>query len=87
MIVEDGPTRIKLLAYIDLNPIRAGLVKKPEEYRWNTLGYNTGTGNSDGFLSTDFGMKEWNEFDPAEMECKYREFVYETGALDTTGWG
>ena len=83
VIVEDGPTLINLLAYIDLNPVRAGLVQKPEDYRWNTLGYHTGTGNTDGFLSTDFGMKEWNESDPAEIVRKYREFVYETGAVDT----
>ncbi|MDD4648614.1 MAG: hypothetical protein PHO79_01140 [Desulfoplanes sp.] len=83
VIVEDGPTLINLLAYIDLNPVRAGLVQKPEDYRWNTLGYHTGNGNIDEFLNTDFGMKEWNEYDPAEILSKYREFVYETGALDT----
>ena len=83
VIVKDGPTLVNLLAYIDLNPVRAGLVEKPEDYRWNTLGHHMGTGNPDGFLSTDFGMKEWNEHDPAERLLKYREFVYETGALDT----
>ena len=83
LIVEDGPTLINLLAYIDLNPVRAGLVTKPEDYRWNTLGYHTGTGNPDGFLAMDFGMKEWNEYDPEEMVRAYREFVYETGALNT----
>ena len=30
LIVEDGRTLINLLAYIDLNPVRAGLVQKPE---------------------------------------------------------
>ena len=83
VIVEDGPTLINLLAYIDLNPVRAGLVTKPEDYRWNTLGYHTGTGNPDGFLATDFGMKDWNEYDQEEMMRAYREFVYETGALNT----
>ena len=27
-------------------------------------------------------MKEWNEFDPKEIVRKYRQFVYETGAVD-----
>jgi predicted AlkP superfamily phosphohydrolase/phosphomutase len=27
-------------------------------------------------------MKEWNEFDAQEIVRKYREFVYETGAVD-----
>ena len=37
LIVENGETLINCLAYIDLNPVRAGIVKRPEEYRWNSL--------------------------------------------------
>ncbi|RQD65413.1 MAG: hypothetical protein D5R98_03535, partial [Desulfonatronovibrio sp. MSAO_Bac4] len=82
MIVQEGHTLVNMLAYIDLNPIRAGIVKKPEDYRWCSLGYHTQTGNRDNLLSIDFGMKEWNEFDPKEIVRKYRQFVYETGAVD-----
>ena len=82
MIVEQGHTLVNLLAYVDLNPIRAGLVKKPEDYRWCSLGYHMQTGNRDELLSVDFGLKEWHEFDPREIVRKYREFVYETGAVD-----
>ncbi|WP_045214903.1 transposase [Desulfonatronovibrio magnus] len=82
MIVQDGLSLVNLLAYVDLNPIRAGIVKKPEDYRWCSLGYHTQTGNKDGLLSMDFGMKEWNEFNPSEIVRKYRQFVYETGAVD-----
>ena len=38
VIVEKGETLINCLAYIDLNPLRAGLVDRPEKYRWNSLG-------------------------------------------------
>ena len=55
VIVERGETLINCLAYIDLNPVRAGIVDKPEDYRWNSLGYHIQTDNKDGFLSTDFG--------------------------------
>ena len=82
MIVEDGRTLVNLLAYVDLNPIRAGVVKRPEDYKWSSLGYHIQTGNKGGLLSVDFGMKEWNEFKPGEIVRKYREFVYETGAVD-----
>ena len=35
MIVEDEPSVIlKVAAYIDLNPVRAGLVSDPKDYRW-----------------------------------------------------
>lgn len=37
VIVDNGETLIHCLAYIDLNPIRAGIVKKPEQYRYDQL--------------------------------------------------
>ena len=33
VIVDRGETLINCLAYIDLNPLRAGIVDKPEKYR------------------------------------------------------
>ena len=59
LIVQDGRSLINLLAYVDLNPVRAGIVKRPEEYRWCSLGYHVLTGNRDDMLSMDFGMREW----------------------------
>ncbi len=66
VIVENGQTLINCLAYIDLNPVRAGMVEKPEEYRWNSGGYHVQTNNKDGFLSLDFGLKEFNVLDADE---------------------
>lgn len=83
LIVQNGRSLINLLAYVDLNPIRAGIVKRPEQYRWCSLGYHVQTGNQDGLLSADFGMREWGEHEPSEIIRKYRQFVYETGAVDT----
>jgi len=85
LIVEDGKTLVNLLAYVDLNPIRAGIVKRPEEYKWCSLGYHVQARNKDDLLSVDFGMQEWNEFESGEIVRKYREFVYETGAAEDRG--
>ena len=82
VIVQDGRTLVNCLAYIDLNPVRANIVKRPEEYRWSSLGYHVQTGNRAGFLSLDLGMADWG-VKPMDRLQKYREFVYETGALDT----
>jgi len=81
VIVEKGETLINCLAYIDLNPIRAGLVERPEDYRWNSLGYHVQTDNKDNFLSTDFGLKEFNVKSEKERIRLYRKYVYETGAI------
>jgi hypothetical protein len=34
VLVEDGYAERVVAAYIDLNPVRAGLVKDPKDYRW-----------------------------------------------------
>ena len=82
LVVENGETLINCLAYIDLNPVRAGLVERPEDYRWNSIGYHVQTGNKDDFLSLDFGLREFGEMDPSERFRRYRRFVYETGGTD-----
>jgi len=82
VIVEKGETLINCLAYIDLNPLRAGLVERPEEYRWNSLGYHVQTNNRDKFLSTDFGLKEFNIKSRKERIRRYRRYVYEAGSLN-----
>ena len=37
---DSSETLVNCLAYIDLNPVRTGIVKKPEDYRWSSLGYH-----------------------------------------------
>jgi putative transposase len=46
VIVGSGRALQTMAAYIDLNPIRAGVVKKPEDYRWC------------GFAEAVVGLKE-----------------------------
>ena len=82
VIVENGETLVNCLAYIDLNPLRAGLVERPEKYRWNSLGYHIQTNNQDNFLSTDFGLIEFNVKSKKERIRRYRRYVYEAGSLN-----
>ncbi|MGK5093622.1 transposase [Deltaproteobacteria bacterium TL4] len=81
VIVEDGETLINCLAYIDLNPVRAGLVKQPEDYRWNTMGYLQQRKKEDPFLSLNFGLAHEEKLTFAQRIEKYRQFVYEVGSL------
>jgi REP element-mobilizing transposase RayT len=82
VIVDKGETLINCLAYIDLNPLRAGIVNRPEDYRWNSLGYHVQTNNRDNFLSTDFGLKEFNVKSKKERIRRYRRYVYEAGSVN-----
>ena len=44
VIVEDGYAAKTIAAYIDLNPVRAGMVKDPADYRWSSYGEAIGGG-------------------------------------------
>ncbi len=82
VVVENGDTLNNCLAYIDLNPIRAGLVDRPEEYRWSSIGYHVQAGNKNNLLSIDFGLKEFGKMDDSERFRRYRRFLYEAGAVE-----
>jgi len=44
VLVEDGLAARTTAAYIDLNPVRAGMVTDPAEYRWSSYGEAVGGG-------------------------------------------
>jgi len=44
VIVESGVAARTISAYIDLNPVRAGMVKDPKDYRWSSYGEAVGGG-------------------------------------------
>jgi putative transposase len=39
-IVEEDRYLLSCYRYIELNPVRAGMVKRPEDYPWSSYGYN-----------------------------------------------
>lgn len=80
VIVDNGETVINCLAYIDLNPVRAGIVERAEEYRWCSLRYHVQSKNKDDFLSLDFGLMEFGVKSNEERLIIYRRFVYEKGS-------
>ena len=46
------------------------------------MGYYIQTNNRDNFLSTDFGLKEFNVKSNKERIKRYRRYVYEAGAIN-----
>jgi putative transposase len=44
VIVESGTAARTMAAYIDLNPVRAGMVHDPADYRWSSYGEAVGGG-------------------------------------------
>ena len=81
LIVDNGETLINCLAYIDLNPVRAGLVERPEDYRWCSLGYHLQTNNKNDLLSLDFGLREFGVKGAAQRLAHYCAYVHDKGGI------
>jgi putative transposase len=73
-------------AYIDLNPVRAGLVKNPEDYRWS--GYSEALSGTKGskLAREGLGIILSGCLHDSEMQtnwqrtqARYRQFLYEEG--------
>lgn len=79
VIVERGETLINCMAYIDLNPVRAGLVKRPEDYRWSSLGYHVQTNNAGAFLSLDYGLEGADKQSERERLKRLRPIMQKRG--------
>ena len=75
VLVEGGAALQNMLIYIDLNPVRANIVKKPEEYRWSSIGYRVQSGNKGGLLSFDGLYEE----DTARQTEEYLKTLYMVG--------
>jgi REP element-mobilizing transposase RayT len=56
VIVESGDAARTIAAYIDLNPVRAGMVSDPAEYRWSSYGEAVGGGNKGNGKKARIGL-------------------------------
>ncbi|AEH44100.1 hypothetical protein Thein_0215 [Thermodesulfatator indicus DSM 15286] len=81
VIIETGEALLNCLAYIELNPVRAGIVEKPEDYRWCSLGYRARRGTGKTFLSLDSGLPRYEGKSEKERFELLQEFVYGKGGL------
>jgi len=82
LIVEDTlHARLTLSAYINLNPVRAGIVRDPAEYRFSDYGRAMG-GDKRARFSFELltGEQSW-----AAVQKAYRPFILARGLLDTKG--
>jgi putative transposase len=57
-----------------LNPVRAKMVKRPEEYRWSSYRATAGFEGAPPWLNVATVLARF-EGDPAEVEASYRDFV------------
>jgi hypothetical protein len=90
--VEDSETSVRTMAaYIDLNPVRAGIVEDPKDYRWSGYGEAVAGGKSartglsrlvKAETGDDSTTATW-----AQIQAIYRCWLYDEGkvVLDEQG--
>ena len=54
ILVEADAYALELSRYMHLNPVRAGMVAKPEHYQWSSYRHYIGDSTTPGWLKTDF---------------------------------
>jgi len=72
-------------AYIELNPVRAGIVQKPEDYRWSSLHNRQSARRSHRFCSFDGVFSDpSNQMSDAALLKEYSSLVYYFGNIKRT---
>jgi len=76
ILVEKDSHLMSLCRYVVLNPVRVGLVRKPEQWRWSSYGATVGRVRKPAFLTMDWILSQFSGRKRVAME-KYRKFVME----------
>ena len=76
IIVEKDNHLLSLCRYVVLNPVRVGLRKKPEQWRWSSYGATLGVVKKPSFLTVDWILLQFDRRKRVAIE-KYRKFVME----------
>lgn len=74
VLVEVSNYAIELSRYIHLNPVRAGIVERPEQYSWSSFGYFMGKANPEPWLDTSTILKLFGDQRKAAQKA-YSEFI------------
>jgi REP element-mobilizing transposase RayT len=75
-LVEDGAYTRAVLRYIALNPVAAGLVTDPKDWRWSSYRLTVGSESRPDFLSFDRIWLAFGTSDPAIGRARFAEFVH-----------
>jgi hypothetical protein len=94
VVVEDGMASRTMAAYIDLNPVRAGMVQDPAEYRWSSygeamgaVGKSTGARARAGLVRAIMADKGWDadaRHWPGQVSKSYRLLLLDEGREKAT---
>ncbi len=75
-LVDSGEYLLACCRYVEMNPVRAGIVVQPEAYRWSSYGAKVGAARNSWLDLDDFylglGTRE------SQRQQRYRQWVLDT---------
>jgi putative transposase len=84
-LVEQETYGLELLRYVVLNPVRAGMVARPEDYVWSSHRALLGEAPAPDWLAVDDVLVRFGS-ERALARAAYRQFVDAGIGLETTLW-
>ncbi|MBL8897623.1 MAG: transposase [Planctomycetes bacterium] len=73
-LVEEEGYLFQLSSYIHLNPVRAGLAERPEDYSWSSYAGYIDPSRAVSWINYDYLLRQLSP-DPVRAREKYRELV------------
>ncbi len=74
IVIEKENHLLEVCRYIMLNPVRAGMVEHPRQWRWSSYRATAGLRKPPGFLSSDWILSQFGKR-RADAQREYRRFV------------
>jgi REP element-mobilizing transposase RayT len=85
ILVEKGSHLLELCRYVVLNPVRAGMVSNPNEWKWSSYRNTAYAGSVPEFLTIDWVLGQFSEQKTLARQ-RYRRFVVEGLANPESPW-
>lgn len=86
ILVEKESHLLELCRYVVLNPVRAGMVERPEQYRWSSYLPTLGKAAKPALLTTGWLLGNFSNT-PVESHRRYRQFVTAGMHDSESPWG
>ncbi len=86
ILVEKESHLLELCRYVVLNPVRAAMVERPEQYRWSSYLPTLGKVARPALLTTEWLLGNFSSA-RSESRRRYRQFVREGMDLSESPWG
>jgi REP element-mobilizing transposase RayT len=82
ILVDKESHALELSRYIPLNPVRAGIVRHPAQWKWSSFNATAGLAPRPRFLSTDWTLEQFSS-SPSRSRKAFERFVLDGVGADS----